>query len=214
MQRLFRDPEEEQADGDDHELFLRRLHGAERSPLGADGLVAARDFLRLRWQHLETDKIKEDRHDDGIRCGGNEPFRPGNRGAELLLDKAQRYHVLRCCRLDADIPDAGRLDGGDHEQRGEAAVLLHLESGNDAEDNRDDAADTRSSTRDKESQDETDEDHAGQDAVGLGTDLGENEKSDAPVKTRVHHSCCEKECGADEYRAVAGDAAKRHADGF
>lgn len=214
MQRFFRHPEEEQCERDDHEFFLGRLHGAEGRAFLADRLVAARDFHRFRRQHLEADEVEDDGHDDGIRRRREEPFGPRDRRAELFLNEAEGDHVLRGRRLDADVPDARRLDGRDHEQGGEAAVFLHLEGRDDAEDNWHDAADARRGARHEEGEDEADEDHAREDAVCFRADLREDEEGDAPVKPRVHHGRREEECRTDEHGAVARDAAERHADGF
>lgn len=180
----------------------------------ADRLVAARHFHRLWRQHLEADEVEDDRHDDGIGCRREEPLGPRDCRAELLFNEAERDHVLGGRRLDTDVPDAGCLDGRNHEQGGEAAVLLHLKGRDDAEDNRYDAADARRGARHEECEDETNEDHAGEDPVRLRADLREDEERDAPVKSCMHHRCCEEERRADEHRAVARDTAERHADGF
>ena len=79
MHDLLRRPEEEQDDGDEHELLLIRLHRAERRELLCDLLLAARHFIHLRRHELQEDEVEDDAHDDGERCGRDEPVEPADR---------------------------------------------------------------------------------------------------------------------------------------
>lgn len=57
--------------------------------------------------------------------------------AKRVSPQAKPHHIRGCSRLEADVPDRGSLGSGDHEEAGEATLLLQLEGGNNPEEDRD-----------------------------------------------------------------------------
>ena len=137
---------------------------------------------------MDQELIKNDRHNCCIRSSGDEPFQPADILAENLLDESDSNHVLCCCCLDADIPQAVCLSDGHHQYSCKRGSLFKAECADDAYNNRNHAGNSGRCGRYEETQNETNENDADDKTAGLDADMGHNDKSDTLVKTRDHHA--------------------------
>ena len=206
---FLRRPEEQQDAREDHELLFVAAHGAERLELVRDLFLAALNLVHFRRHHLQQDEIQQRAHDDGERRGSDEPVEPADRRSELLLDEAERDHVLRSGRLNADVPDGISLRDGDEHDGGELALARNAEDGDDAHDDRHHATDARRRARHEEAQHEAREDDAGKDVVRPRADLREDEERDALVEPRLHHGGRDEHRRADERERRRREAGER-----
>ena len=174
--------------------------------------AAAGNFLHLGRHHPGHHEIERDRHQDGERRGGDEPFQPGDGLLQRLLDEADRDHVLRGGGLDADVPDAGGLYRRDHQHAGKGALLVDAECRDDAEHDRHQAGDARGGRGHQERHDEADQDRAHHDVTDLGADAGEDSQRDALVEAGRRHGGGDKQRRRHQRQRGIGEAAEGEAE--